>query len=257
MRTTHPGPVAVTGRCEPAVPCWAGLLTGSLPTALDFYGPLLGWEFDRPGGGRWVTARAAGTPVAFLAGDGPADRAAWIPYFGTEDADRTAELVRECGGTLAVGAIETRLGRFAVAADPQGAAFGIRQVDGVDACALGPGAPFGAELRCPDPFAAAVFYGEVFEWEQRPRIDIAFEDDRVVVRAGGVAAAALRRADGDGHDGQHARWEVLFAVPDLDRAVRRAAGLRGGVRRELGAGAARRVLLTDPQGARFAVLGAS
>ncbi|QKW18976.1 VOC family protein [Kitasatospora sp. NA04385] len=252
-----------TVRCVPAVPCWVGLTARDLSVARDFYGPLLGWEFV-PGPDRWgpyLRAVVDGVEVAGLSvlstdWERPV---AWTTYFGIESADRAADGVRERGGTLAVGPLSFDAGRVALAADPFGATFGIWEGEPADPrpgdapWIARPGAPAWIELRTADPFAAALFYGEVFRWDDRdPALfEVRFEHERVVLRSEHHSVAALRAArDLAPH------WEVFFAVPDTDAAARHATTLGGRVLDGPADSPYGRVArLADAEGGHFSILG--
>ncbi|WP_234434783.1 VOC family protein [Streptomyces pyridomyceticus] len=245
-----------------AVPCWVSLMTRDLEGAKEFYGPLLGWEFevgpDRFG--PYVHAVTGGEAVAGLGvAGGGAIPVAWTSYFGTESADAAADAVRERGATLAVGPLAFDAGRVAFAADPAGAVFGIWEGPLGRARKLElPGAPVWIELRTPDPFAAALFYGEVFRWDGRDpeRFDVRWEHDRVVLRAEGNSVAALAKEQAGGPAGMPPHWEVSFAVPDTDLAVARAVELGGAALGPAFDSPYGRVArLQDREGARFAVIG--
>ncbi|GAA0654590.1 VOC family protein [Kitasatospora atroaurantiaca] len=219
----------ISVRCVPAAPCWVSLMARDLEVAQSFYGPLLGWTFEE-GPDRWgpyVRAVVDGVEVAgigVVAGDWQPP-VAWTTYFGIESADEAADRVRERGGTLAVGPLNFDAGRIALAADLGGAAFGIWEGDlGCSTWVSSPGAPVWIELRTADPFAMALFYGEVFVWDDRDprRFEVRWEHERVVLRADGRSVAALRTAaDVAPH------WEVFFSVADTDAAVERAVVLGG------------------------------
>lgn len=219
----------VTVRCVPAAPCWVSLQAHDLTVAQAFYGPLLGWDFEngRHGFGPYLRAVVDGVEVAGIGGSEGEWKppVAWTTFFGTESADDTAARVRERGGTLAIGPLPFDGGRMALAADLSGAAFGVWEGDlGSRTWVNSPGAAVWIELRTADPFLAALFYGEVFDWDGRDpaRFEVRYENERVVLRADGRSVAALRRAEGVG-----AHWEVFFSVTDTDRAVRRAVELGG------------------------------
>jgi predicted enzyme related to lactoylglutathione lyase len=225
------GEQTVLVRCVPAAPCWVSLMARDLEAAKSFYGPLLGWVFE-PGPDRWgeyVRAVVDGVEVAgigVVAGDWQPP-VAWTTYFGTESADEVAERVRERGATLAVGPLAFDAGRIALAADQEGAAFGIWEGDlGCNTWLTSPGAPAWIELRTADPFAAALFYGEVFAWDGRDprRFEVRWEHERVVLRADGHSVAALRKAVGVAP-----HWEVFFSVADTDMAAKHAVRLGGAV----------------------------
>ncbi|MFJ6616856.1 VOC family protein [Kitasatospora sp. NPDC091335] len=255
------GETTATVRCVAAVPCWVSLMAGDLEAATGFYGPLLGWEFE-PGPDRFGPYAHAVTGGEAVAGLGVAGFGAvplaWTSYFGTESADAAADAVRERGATLAVGPLAFDAGRVAFAADPAGAVFGIWEGPPGRARKLDlPGAPVWIELRTPDPFAAALFYGEVFRWDGRDpeRFEVRWEHDRVVLRAEGHSVAALAKEQTGGPAGTPPHWEVSFAVPDADRALARAVELGGGaIGPAFDSPYGRVARLRDREGARFAVI---
>ncbi len=219
----------VTVRCVPAAPCWVSLMARDLTVAQAFYGPLLGWSFQagQHGFGPYLRAVLDGVEVAGIgATEGEwQPPVAWTTYFGSESADDTAARIRERGGTVAIGPLTFDAGRMALASDLTGAAFGIWEGDlGCNTWVRSPGAPVWIELRTGDPFQAALFYGEVFRWDERDpdRFEVRYENERVVLRAEHRSVAALRRAEDIG-----AHWEVFFSVTDTDLAVRRAVELGG------------------------------
>ncbi|MDH6132046.1 putative enzyme related to lactoylglutathione lyase [Kitasatospora sp. MAA4] len=248
-------------RCVPAVPSWVTLMARDLEAAQDFYGPLLGWSFER-GPDRWgpyVRAVVDGVAVAGLSSSADLQLpVAWTTYFGTENADVTAERVQARGGTVAVGPLGFDEGRLAVASDPAGAPFGLWEGQGRHGPAWlsSPGAPVWIELRTRDAFEAALFYGEVFAWDGRdPRqLEVRWEHDRVVLRTAGRSVAALAAMVPT--DEEHRpTWHVYFSVLDTDASVAQALAL--------GATAAGPALdtpygrvahLHDPQGGRFSVI---
>ncbi len=240
-------------RCVPAVPSWVSLTVRDLAAAQAFYGPLLGWAFER-GPDRWgqyLRAVVDGVAVAGLSvGEDLQLPVAWTTYFGTENADAAAERVRARGGTVAVGPLGFDAGRVAFAADPAGAPFGLWEGESVTGSTWlsSPGAPVWIELRTRDAFEAALFYGEVFAWDTRDpqQLEVRWEHDRVVLRTAGRSVAALAvAADLDARP----TWNVFFSVADLDAALALA--------RQLGATAVgpvtetpygRQAELRDPQG---------
>ncbi|MFD0277919.1 VOC family protein [Kitasatospora sp. NPDC127111] len=249
-------------RCVAAVPCWVSLMARDLDAAKAFYGPLLGWDFE-PGPDRfgpYVHAVAGGEAVAGLgvASGGLAIPVSWTAYFGTESADEAADAVRERGATLAVGPLPFDEGRMALAADPAGAVFGIWEGPLGRARRLDlPGAPVWIELRTPDPFAAALFYGAVFRWDGRDpeRFEVNWEHDRVVLRAEGHSVAALAKEQAGGPAGMPPHWEVSFSVPDTDASLALAEELGGSaVGPAFDSPYGRVARLQDPEGGRFAVI---
>jgi predicted enzyme related to lactoylglutathione lyase len=54
----------------------------------------------------------------------------WLVYFGVDDVDASAKRAGELGGNVLAGPMDFPGGRFAVALDPQGAAFGLLRMTG-------------------------------------------------------------------------------------------------------------------------------
>ena len=115
-------------------PCWFELSTSDVDAAKAFYEPLMGWtvgasempDFD------YRLARHGGDAVAgfmSLAALPPGTPPNWLTYIAVKNADETARLAVEKGGKVTKGPDDIPgTGRFAIAADPQGAAFGILQM---------------------------------------------------------------------------------------------------------------------------------
>jgi predicted enzyme related to lactoylglutathione lyase len=232
------GPVT-QARCVVGAPCWVSLMARDLDTAMDFYGPLLGWRFEA-GPDRWGRYCRAVVDDIAVAGLGEVARTwelpvAWTTYFGTDDADQVSARVRERGGTMVMGPLAFDAGRLALAADPNGAAFGVWQGRPGPASDLArPGALAWSELRTADAFAAALFYGAVFGWDLADDLDVAWEHDRVLLQGAGRTLASL---NGGGSQGApdpriRPRWHVFFAVTDADATARSAAELGGTVAAE-------------------------
>ncbi|MER6999062.1 VOC family protein [Streptomyces sp. NPDC000410] len=240
------------------------LTAQDLRSAQDFYGAVLGWEFEPgvQGPGSYVVAHANGTPVAGLMEStqtmGVRLPVVWTAYFVADSADTIASRIRERGGTVAVGPLEFGRGRMAWVADPWDANFCIWEGP-VDAdWHAGPalGAAAWLELRTRDPFASAVFYGEVFDWDSRApeMIDVRYEHDRVLLRTAGHTVAGIYggAVEASPDPDVRPRWHVYFCHGDVDAAVSRAVAANGTVvtppeNTPLGRVAA----LRDPEGGLF------
>ena len=83
-------------RYQPGVPCWVDILVPDPASAMEFYGPLFGWEFDGPGPGDYFVAKVRGRDVAGV-GQAPSGvSAGWNTYVSVasvDDAVRAAESV--------------------------------------------------------------------------------------------------------------------------------------------------------------------
>ncbi|MBW5482765.1 VOC family protein [Streptomyces bambusae] len=243
-------------------PCWVSLMSRDVEASQRFYGGVLEWDF-RPGapGEAFTVAVSHGVPVAGI-GELTSDMAlaaAWTPYFAVDDADTAVDRIRERTGTVAVGPVSLAgHGRAVLAADPDGAIFGVWEGNVRSEWRVGEGAsPAWLELHTRNAFDAALFYGEVLEWAtgRTGCCEVAYEEDKVVLRQAGEPVARLASHVGEPTtvDPQlRPRWHVHFRVPDLERATEAALSL-GGHRASAvhTAEAERCVTLRDPDGVLF------
>lgn len=114
---------------------WNELGTRDPAAAKQFYGAVFGWAYDEEPSDRVGTYTIAKLGDEMVAGminmnalEMPAEVPAnWLVYFIVEDADATVEKVRSGGGSVMNGPFDIPPGRFAVVADPFGAAFAVMQ----------------------------------------------------------------------------------------------------------------------------------
>ncbi|WP_149182161.1 VOC family protein [Streptomyces sp. TRM49041] len=229
--TREPTAAAASGATSSAAvygaPCWVSLMTKDLRSSHDFYGSVMGWEF-RPArlGEEFSVALSDGKAIAGIGALASAFHVAvaWTPYFAVRNADETASRIRERSGTVAVGPVAFVLGRGALAADRDGAVFGIWEGElpaGWEVWQAA--APAWVRLHTRDAFEAAIFYGEVLDWAcGRPGCcDVEYEGDEVVLRSGGRAVARLSSGalEAAPDPAIRPRWQVHFPVSDLERRV--------------------------------------
>ncbi|MFB9391543.1 VOC family protein [Streptomyces coeruleoprunus] len=237
-------------------PCWVSLMTRNLEAAHDFYGSVMGWRF-RPArlGEEFSVALSNGRAIAGIGALASAFHVAvaWTPYFAVQDADVTAGRIRERSGTVAVGPVAFVLGRGALAADRDGAVFGIWEGElpaGWEVWRAA--APAWVRLHTRDAFEAAIFYGEVLDWAcGRPDCcEVEYEGDEVVLRCGGHMAARLSSGalEEAPDPAIRPRWQVHFPVPDVERCVTAALQHGGTV---IHHEPATQATLRDPDGALF------
>jgi predicted enzyme related to lactoylglutathione lyase len=112
--------------------CWADLSTPDQEAAAKFYSALFGWkimkEDEMPGHNYFHIANGedfiGGIPRA--SHRDPKTPPHWLAYFATSNCDASAAKARELGAKfLMPPATFEKVGRIAVIADPQGAAFAI------------------------------------------------------------------------------------------------------------------------------------
>jgi predicted enzyme related to lactoylglutathione lyase len=117
---------------EPGAFSWNELETRDPAAAKRFYGRVFGWEFkseEAPGGMEYNVAYVGENRVAGMAdisGRMPDEIPAhWMTYFVVEDTDAAIEQVSSSGGQVQFGPVDIPVGRFAMVADPWGAAFAV------------------------------------------------------------------------------------------------------------------------------------
>lgn len=242
-------------------PCWVSLMARDLRAAEKFYGAVFGWEFQPTRlGEEFSVAFADGAPVAGIGAlsDALHVPVAWTPYFAVDDADATADRIRERSATIAVGPLGFGTGRAALAADRDGAVFGIWEGRAIPDWRLGHDtAPAWLELRTRDAFDAAIFYAEVLDWACRETdcCTVAYEDDHVVLHRRGdpvarITGGSLEQAP---DPRIRPRWHVYFYVANIDHAVHTAVQLGGSVVSSAPSAAGQCTMLRDADGGLFSV----
>jgi uncharacterized protein len=160
----------------PGVPCWVETLQPDPRAALEFYGPLFGWEFSDPGplagdlAGEYLVARLDGRDVAGIGSlpDGGPPVAVWNTHIRVDSADAAAERAQAAGATLLAGPLDALpAGRFAVVVDPAGAVISVWEAQSREGAQLvnEPGSWMMSSLHVTDPDMAIAFYRSVFGWE--------------------------------------------------------------------------------------------
>ncbi|GII78297.1 hydrolase [Sphaerisporangium rufum] len=241
-------------------PCWPELTTNDLAGATRFYQRVFDWSCEDLGRHLWhyTLCRIGEAPVAALTppavgmeGVAPA----WTTYLATSDIEASVVRVEANGGKLVV--LPTALpgyARFALAADPDGAPFGLWQAAGHAGAALvgEPGAMCWAEVHSRNPMAADGFYEALFGYEREQQGD-GVDFDYVLMKIRGTAVCGRLRMPYEAA-GEVPHWLVHFTVADCEETTARVVRAGGEVlispfemRETLVAYAA------DPSGARFAV----
>jgi predicted enzyme related to lactoylglutathione lyase len=127
---SHPGAGLVN---DPGTMNWNGLATSDVEAAKGFYSGLFGWTYEPLEGSAdpyWNVRNADGWlngGVMNLPDENTPPH--WLVMFTAADADAVAVRVSETGGSVIVPPSEVPVGRFAMMADPHGAAFGLFEGD--------------------------------------------------------------------------------------------------------------------------------
>jgi uncharacterized protein len=246
---------------DPGTFSWTDLSTPDAQASKDFYGGLLGWEFedspipDEAGGGVYVMARLGGRSAAAMY-ETTERHPAWASYVTVEDADATAARAGELGANLLAEPFDVMdVGRMSTIQDPTGAVFCIWQArTSIGAEVVnGPGALCLNQLNTTDPEAAERFYGELFGWrfERMSGSDPSETQYWGIYRGERVNGGMMQLPEGAPAP---PHWLVYFGIDDIDAAAEQI-GTAGGTlmipAQEVPGG--RIVVAQDPQGAVFAL----
>jgi predicted enzyme related to lactoylglutathione lyase len=163
---------------------WYELMTSDTKSAETFYRSVLGWGARDSGvpNVSYTLLTVGETPVSGLmeiperAREAGA-RPGWIGYVWVDDVDASAAKVKQEGGTIHHGPDDIPgVGRFAVAGDPQGAAFALFKAsgggEGPPASRDTPGHPGWRELLATDREAAFSFYAKMLGWTKAEAHDM-------------------------------------------------------------------------------------
>lgn len=244
---------------------WYELTTGDLDAALGFYQNVVGWKaVEFVGAGpRYVVLnvgeRGVGGALALttdrVAGGAPVG---WLGYVDSLDVDADAAQIKAAGGAIHRPPSDIPgVGRFAVVADPQGAAFVIMNpippAQPLAALEAGtPGTVGWRELHAADGTAAFDFYGAIFGWTKAEAFDMGPMGTYQLFSAGAQPVGGLMTK---GADSPGPFWLYYFNVEDIAAAAQRVR-VHGGLvlsgPQEVPGG--NRVLrASDPQGGMFAL----
>ncbi len=248
----------------PGTFCWVELATSDSEAAKKFYTELFGWSFDdNPMGPGMVYTmlKSDGKEVGALYKMMP-DMAAqgilphWMSYASTENADESSAKAKSLGGTVMQEPFDVSdFGRMAVMQDPTGAVFSVWQAKKHKGAALvnAPGALCWNELMTSDAAKAGDFYTGLFGWGKDVQ-NFGPMEYTMFTNGGQPTAGMLQISPEMGNIPPN--WLVYFAVDDCDAKVQKATELGATVMKPADdiPGIGRFAILTDPQGAAFAII---
>ncbi|MGW2826157.1 VOC family protein [Streptomyces sp. NPDC001443] len=153
------------GGVREGVPCWVDAQLPDVEAGKRFYGELFGWTYEDAYGSS-VWARKDGEPVAALShkSDGRMPTV-WTVHFSTPDVRALLGRVEQAGGQAVRAPLpDGDLGVAALAADPEGAVFGLWQPGTYPGFGTRgtPGTFAWVQLYARDTAAANAFYGALF-----------------------------------------------------------------------------------------------
>jgi uncharacterized protein len=245
----------------PGTFCWADLGTPDPVAATRFYTALFAWTADpRPMGpdAYYTMFQLEGRPVAALYKQEAVQQGQpqWLSYISVSSASDAAAQTKGLGGTLLMEPFDVLdVGRMALVQDPTGAVVALwepRRHTGAGVVGDA-GSMCWNELATTDPTRAGAFYGALLGWNAERR-RMGTLDYTTFRSSGEPRGGMLAIAPAWGPMPPH--WLVYFAVRDCDGSATLAQSLGGAVRMPPSdiPDAGRCAVLTDPQGAMFAVI---
>ena len=241
---------------------WYEHLTRDPKAAIAFYADVVGWKTqpfaENADYIMWVGSQGPLGGVMKLPDEAAKMGAppSWMSHVQVEDVDATAALTKKLGGRIYKEPTDIpTVGRFAVIADPQGAAIMIFKPN--SAMALHDASKAGEfcwnELLTSDSAAAFPFYSQIFGWKILQEMDMG---PMGIYRVFGLGE---KRLGGMMTTPKGApmppMWLYYIETSGLDAAIGRAT--KGGAKIMNGPldvpGGGRIVQLMDPQGAAFAL----
>ncbi len=250
-------------------PIWYELMSLDPQAARRFYEAVVGWKIEaQPSGpaGQAMDYRMIATATGLVGGvftlnAGMLKQGAapcWMPYMGVDDVDRSVQSIVAAGGSLQMPAMDIpNVGRIAMVADPQGAAFYVmRGASEENSTAFAPeqeGHAAWHELHAADGTKAVDFYCQQLGWTKSTAMDMGPDGVYQLIATGGQDVGGIMT------DKNFPRpaWLTYFRVNGIDAAAVRIAQAGGkvvnGPMEVPGGGWI--VAGVDPEGVMFALTG--
>ena len=243
---------------------WYELSTTSMAAARAFYSAVLGWATDDAPmpGMPYIIGKAGGAPVAGIMDLPPHLRQAGVPphwnaYLACADVDATAKAMQADGAVVHLAPTDIpQVGRFAVMADPAGAAFMLFKPlpsDAPQPVRHAPGTVGWHELYTSDVPGALAFYGKYFGLKKLQTHDMG---DMGPYEIFGIGDEPLGGMMNRPPQVPVSVWNFVFTVSDINDAVARVKASGGQIL--MGPmevpGGQKVANCLDPQGAAFAVV---
>ena len=241
---------------------WYELMTTDTAGAKAFYPKVTGWTTQAWEGpmeySMWINQGAPIGGVMTLPEEAAKMGAPphWQGNIGTTDLDATVAKGKSLGAAILSGPHEIpTVGRFAVIADPQGAAFTAFQPAGEAPGHDGTpkvGEVCWHELYSSDAEAGLAFYSQLFGWEKASEMDMGPMGKYTLFGRGGAPIGGMMNRP---PQVPVSVWQYYFEVENLQNAV--DAATANGAKLLMGPmevpGGGHIAMLSDPQGAAFAL----
>jgi predicted enzyme related to lactoylglutathione lyase len=237
--------------------CWYEISTDNPAAARAFYSRVMGWQVNDLDMGRigsYPMLVNGEVPVGGVATAPPGTPNFWNPYIAVDDVDASAAAVREFGGIIHMGPEDIPgVGRFAVAADPQGAVLTLfksanPEPESVDRAV---GGFHWTELWAQDVDAVLPFYKAVFGLVSNP-MQMPTGTYHVLEKDGVPCGGAMTSTHADAPP----MWLPWVHVADCDAtaATATAAGAKLVAEPFDVPGIGRMAIVIDPTGAAIGVI---
>ena len=245
---------------------WYELLTTDVQAAAGFYRNVIGWstqDMATPSGSYTILSVGQTGVGGLMALPSEAlkmgARPGWIGYIGVSDVDTYVQRVIQAGGVVHRAAEDIPgVGRFAVVADPQGAAFVLFKGFSDQRPPQPPPGTHGLvgwhELHAGECASAFAFYSELFGWTQADAIDMGTMGIYQLFKTGAEPVGGMMTKTAAM---PVPLWLYYFNVDDFDAAVERVKANAGQVVNgpHQVPGGNWIVQCLDPQAAPFALVG--
>ncbi len=246
---------------------WYELITSDADAASAFYTSILGWDCADSGQVEmdYRLFTVGGSDIAgLLAMPAPTEESAmqpvWLGYIAVDDVDTTVSAVIAAGGSVHMPATDIpSVGRIAMLADPQGVLFYVMRA-ALEACSTAfsstePGRCSWNELSSDDLPAALDFYTSLFGWAKGDAMDMGeLGDYQFISQNDQTIGAMMSRPPSS----PRSMWTFYFRVADIDTAAQRISVAGGTILHGPAEvpGGDHIIIGIDPQGAKFALVGA-
>ena len=244
----------------PGTPSWIDIGATDVDALKTFYTSLFGWTAEDAGPpeltGGYGMFRLNGLDVAGYSAQQDPGPPRWSMYVTVEDADKTAAIATDAGGTVILEPMDVMdVGRMAVISDPQGAVFSIWQPRAHKGAGIvyEPATLGWTELNAIDLDGSRAFYSTVFGWTALTHEG---EMQYTEFQLDGASIAGMMELPEQARAmGAPPHWLVYFRVSGCDDFVGKAKKLGANVLMQpMDIEPGRFSVLMDPLGAVFAVI---
>jgi predicted enzyme related to lactoylglutathione lyase len=243
--------------------CWHEAMTTDLSSSLLFYKGLFGWEtreVDMGPMGPYHVIHVGGKDIGGFAKLDPSRGAPshWLAYITVEQLDKDVARATQMGGRILVPPTDIpQTGRFAIVADPSGAAFAPFQYSHDPEQKpeeQGPGEFCWNELLTGDTGEAGRFYAELFGWTSVIH-ELGESGRYTIFQRDGKDAAGMMQMPAQARTQTPPFWLPYVGTVDIDTSFSRALslGATGFVEPSPIEGVGFFSVLGDPTGATFAL----